>query len=323
LFLSGGLDSAILAVLAGRKGLRIGCITIGFESLRGTSFDEVPAAAMIAKSTGHPHFFEYYTDLQLIEFYKEFTQDIDQPSIDGFNTWLVSRFAKSLGYKVGLSGAGGDELFYGYPHMRNLKNFKFAWNICRFFFNKFFRYAYEKLHITRLKKLAAIVIFSENTAKMIFIFRMIHMPTTFNGLMDIMEKYFIYPEIKKDSPASASYIESRSYLRKRLFRDMDSSSMAHSLEVRFPLVDLQLVKGLNLADGVIASKSKAYWYSKIIRDDVPKDILWKRKTGFNVPRFLKFDKMITEKKDSTYNDMLIKHILRAYLVHNSSRGDSQ
>ena len=49
--------------------------------------------------------------------FDDFIALLDQPSIDGFNTYLISSAAVDHGFKVAFSGLGADELFYGYPHM--------------------------------------------------------------------------------------------------------------------------------------------------------------------------------------------------------------
>ncbi|HEX3944644.1 MAG TPA: asparagine synthase (glutamine-hydrolyzing), partial [Rhizomicrobium sp.] len=115
-FLSGGVDSgALLGLLCDAGQREVHAITLAFEEFHGTHEDEAPIAARVAKHYGADHIVQYVSE-------KEFRQDLpaileamDQPSIDGVNTWFVAKAAKQAGLKVALSGLGGDELLAGYP----------------------------------------------------------------------------------------------------------------------------------------------------------------------------------------------------------------
>ena len=120
-FLSAGIDSGALVGLmrdAGQNDIRT--VTLSFAEFAGRPEDEAPLAARVARRYGTRH-----TDRIVSE--DEFRQDLpkilaamDQPSIDGINTWFVSKAARELGLKVAISGLGGDELFGGYPSFRDV-----------------------------------------------------------------------------------------------------------------------------------------------------------------------------------------------------------
>ena len=112
LFLSAGLDSAALLALA-PPGLHT--FTIGFDDPGSESFDESGPAAEIAALFGAEHTALTLRPDQARSWLPQFLASQDQPSIDGFNTWCVSRLARQRDLKVALSGLGGDELFGGYP----------------------------------------------------------------------------------------------------------------------------------------------------------------------------------------------------------------
>jgi asparagine synthase (glutamine-hydrolysing) len=112
LFLSAGLDSAALLALAPR-GLHT--FTIGFDEPGAASFDESAPAARIAALFGATHTPLTLHAAEARQWLPRFLASQDQPSIDGFNTWCVSRLASEQGLKVALSGLGGDEVFGGYP----------------------------------------------------------------------------------------------------------------------------------------------------------------------------------------------------------------
>ena len=117
LFLSAGLDSAALLALA-PPGLHT--FTIGFADPGSEGFDESEPAAQIAALFGAEHTALSLRADQARSWLPHFLSSQDQPSIDGFNTWCVSRLASERGLKVALSGLGGDELFGGYPSFRKV-----------------------------------------------------------------------------------------------------------------------------------------------------------------------------------------------------------
>nr|WP_277619335.1 asparagine synthase C-terminal domain-containing protein [Aurantiacibacter luteus] len=120
-FLSAGIDSGALVGLmcdAGQSAIER--VTLSFAEYRGTAADESPLAERVALTYGTRHTTRVVTA-------EEFTDDLpaiiaamDQPSIDGINTWFVSKAARELGLKVAISGVGGDELMGGYPSFRDV-----------------------------------------------------------------------------------------------------------------------------------------------------------------------------------------------------------
>ena len=114
-FLSAGMDSTSLVGLVADTGLPdLQTVTLAFEEFEGRRDDEAPLAEKVAAYYGTKHRTrrlersEFSNDIEAI------LDAMDQPSIDGVNTYFVSKAAKELGWKVALSGLGGDELFGGY-----------------------------------------------------------------------------------------------------------------------------------------------------------------------------------------------------------------
>ena len=118
LFLSGGLDSGLLAVALRRQqqGV-IHSLSVGFEGLSG-AVDESDRANSTAQILGLTHQRVAVGMNELNCHFDDFLEAIDQPSIDGFNTHLVAQAARSQGMVVAFSGLGADEVFGGYDHMR-------------------------------------------------------------------------------------------------------------------------------------------------------------------------------------------------------------
>ena len=119
-FLSGGIDSGVIAGVVAEAGARIEGITVGFEEFAGLRDDETPAARAVAKRYGLPHHVRIVSRVEFEHDIPRIVDAMDQPSIDGINTWFVSKAARELGLKVAISGLGGDELFGGYPSFREI-----------------------------------------------------------------------------------------------------------------------------------------------------------------------------------------------------------
>ena len=120
-FLSGGIDSGALAGLMVEAGAQaLEGVTLAYDEFAGRPEDEAPIAARIAAHYGIRHHVrrvtraEFQGDLPLI------LGAMDQPSIDGVNTWYASKAVAERGLKVVVSGVGGDELFQGYSSFRHL-----------------------------------------------------------------------------------------------------------------------------------------------------------------------------------------------------------
>src|SRR5208282_4095826 len=111
-FLSGGVDSSLLALLASRYAKSpITLLTVAFPE---QEFSELPYARQIARSLPHHHEVVTLTPEQLRELLPLALGAMDQPTVDGMNTFVISRVGAALGLKVLLTGIGGDELVGGY-----------------------------------------------------------------------------------------------------------------------------------------------------------------------------------------------------------------
>src|SRR5262249_5632070 len=120
-FLSSGIDSGALVGLMRDAGQQdIQTVTVAFEEFRGRSEDEAPIAAEIAAQYGTRHTTRIVTEREFWNDLPKILEAMDQLTIDGLNTWFVSKAARELGLKVAISGLGGDELFGGYPSFRDV-----------------------------------------------------------------------------------------------------------------------------------------------------------------------------------------------------------
>jgi asparagine synthase (glutamine-hydrolysing) len=309
-FLSGGIDSGTIAGLASELGANVEGITIGFDEFFSSHDDEVPVAEAIAAHYGLPHHVrrvsraEFELDIPLI------LDAMDQPSIDGVNTWFASKAAAECGYKVVLSGVGGDELFYGYPHMmqlpriaklgRAIEAIPGASSLLRSACN-------YKSHGLAHPKLMGIPEFMGSLEGAYFLKRCLFLPQELPALMGAEKAREGLARLGGSPPtmtkanavngqAGVCLLDSTHYLRSRLLRDSDWASMQHSLELRTPLVDASLLDALKLYHTGFSGGAGKRMLANSPLNPMPQDIINRPKSGFGVP-MTKWLAAATERKD--------------------------
>jgi asparagine synthase (glutamine-hydrolysing) len=322
-FLSAGIDSAAIAGLAVEVGGtanrgRVASVTLGFEEFRGRADDEVPLAATLAEHFGTDH------STRLVG-HAEFEADLvpilaamDQPTIDGVNTWFVSKAARERGLKVALSGLGGDELFGGYPSFSNLPRWVAAlrWPSQVPGLGRAFRQAcllLGKFNSGISAKAAGVLEYGGSYPGAYLLRRGLFMPWELPALLgnDITRKGVARLDplghiagVLSPDPGQAfarvATLEASLYMRNQLLRDTDWASMAHSLEVRVPLVDSSLVRTLApaLVSGNLAKGKQQLADSP--RPSLPQSIRSRPKTGFMtpLPKWLERSAMLRESESS-------------------------
>ena len=121
-FLSGGIDSTAIVSLMRQAGHdKIKTISVTFP---GNKLDESKYSNLAAKKYETDHFEYRLEEKELIDDFDKIIEAMDQPTIDGINTYFVSKAAASFGLKVVLSGLGGDELFGGYSSFINIPKYQ-------------------------------------------------------------------------------------------------------------------------------------------------------------------------------------------------------
>jgi asparagine synthase (glutamine-hydrolysing) len=292
LFLSAGIDSATIAALAAarsREPLRT--ITIVFDAFRNSQFDEAAAAEAFAQERNAPHTTRVVTREEFLADLPKIFDAMDQPTIDGVNTWFVSKAAAEQKLKVALSGVGGDELFGSYPSFTAVpKMVRAVRGASRVPLGKFFLARALRFR-SRNPKTAAIPELGATFAGSYLAKRGLFMPAELPGMfseealarLDILNLIgrALEPDPLTDFGRVAS-LEASLYMRNQLLRDTDWASMAHSLEVRTPLVDLWLTRQLApllLAKGAAC---KQYFAAAPARP-LPPFISRRPKTGFQTP----------------------------------------
>jgi asparagine synthase (glutamine-hydrolysing) len=304
-FLSAGIDSAalvgLMAELSGKTGVPITTITLGFEEFKGTQDDEVPLAEEIAKKYGTNHVIRRVSELEFQNDLPKILEVMDQPSIDGLNTWFVSKAASEQGLKVAISGLGGDELFGGYSAFRDIPH----WVRCFSALSKLPVIGELATSIGRSSwatngkinpKAWGLIKYGGTYAGAYLLKRGLFMPWELSDVLDqdviiagletLKPMLMIEKEISPDPGAAfqrVASMESSLYMKNQLLRDSDWASMAHSLEIRVPLVDANLLNSLAPLIAATNADECKREFGSTPRPALPRELLDKQKTGFKTP----------------------------------------
>jgi asparagine synthase (glutamine-hydrolysing) len=310
LFLSSGLDSGAIAALAARAQAGIKSFTLTFP---GTAFDEAELARAVAKRCKTTHTEVPLDGKAILTRLDEALAALDQPTMDGINTYFVSWAAKEVGLKVALSGVGGDELFAGYQTFadtpRLAKLIRLAWFmpavvrrmvrplVAGFGAGRSSPDAPRKtaaawLHPDRLPHAYyfARTLFPPGQLERIIEPRF--RPSTINADGVTLEPTWLgwlgrtADEAGKMEPvAGTSWMEMRTYMASTLLRDTDSVSMAQSLEVRVPLLDTPLVEFVGALPDAARRREgvQKALLVEALGDLLPPEILAQRKRTFTLP----------------------------------------
>lgn len=297
-FLSAGIDSNVIAALAAELGTQLRTVTLAFKEYSGTPNDEAPLAEAAAKILRSDHVTVRIGRDEFTELLDDFCRCMDQPTIDGLNTYLVSRAAAKQGLKVALSGLGGDELFGGYPSFRQIPEL-LKWGR-RFSFSEPLDRAVQS--VVRLMpgiapKAAGLLSHSRDIASAYLLRRSLFLADELDSVIDEswlhegLEKLETIPALMRTihtlrangatSHVQIAALESCWYMRNQLLRDTDWSSMAHGLEVRVPFVDATLLQRLGpaVASNVPPNKRNL----AACAQQLPQAMLNRGKTGFTTP----------------------------------------
>jgi asparagine synthase (glutamine-hydrolysing) len=297
-FLSAGRDSGSVVALARESGTPLQTLTLRFDEHEGTRHDEAPVAAIVARQYGTAH-----TTVTLCaeEFRDELPRILtamDQPSVDALNSWFVCAAAGRLGWKVALSGTGGDELFGGYSTFRTIPHTVRTFGVFRHL-PRLAR-AYGRLYraiVPRTPrfspKSSALPQYACTWEGAYLVKRGLFLP---EELPAILGEETAREALRRLDPlrrirdvltpdpghpyARVAALESELFLRNQLLRDLDWCSMAHGLEVRVPLVDHLLLQ--RLAPLVIEGGGKDL-LTRAPRQPLPPEVLQRPKTGFTIP----------------------------------------
>jgi asparagine synthase (glutamine-hydrolysing) len=301
IFLSSGIDSAALAGLASRERAGVHTFTLVFSE---QEFSEALLARQIAARLGTRHEELLLTGEEMLSRLGKAITALDQPSMDGMNTYFVSWAARQAGLKVALSGLGGDEVFGGYSTFRSAPRVAALVGAIRSWpapLRRGLARALTKIGAAngfadRSRKLAAACAAPDALPHPYFFLRSLFTPAQVSELLQSAA----LPEDRPwrdwltasaheadqlDSFTKISWLESRSYLVNTLLRDTDAMSMAHSLEVRVPFLDHPLLEFIaQLPEDLKRPRgTQKRLLVEALGNLLPRDVVCQRKRTFTLP----------------------------------------
>jgi len=297
IFLSGGLDSSVVTAFAAESGVPVRTFTLTFAE---KEYAEGEKARRVAAHLGTDHTETTITQSDLLAALPHALQAMDQPTVDGINTFFVARATKCAGVTVALSGIGGDEVFAGYrsfrmvPRMQKANRYLPAWartlaaglldsNVpAARQYRKFYAWLAQEDGFDHPFYLSRLILTPRRVARLL-------QPDLLLEL-DFSVYCAEREELARliaghDAVNSVSCMELSTYLRNTLLRDTDCMSMANSLEVRQPLLDHVVVeKVLRLpGDWKLSSQQAKPLLVAALKTPLPRDILAQPKRGFEFP----------------------------------------
>ena len=256
IFLSGGTDSACLGALARAAGAQnVSAMTVGFGE---ADFDESELTRRTAQALDMP-LEVVKLDARRVEVDLDHAVwALDEPSVDGLNSYWISKLGAEAGFKVAISGQGGDELFGGYESLPWFERFNTVAHWAKSFpSNPFGRLLDQDAFPFRWRKLSYLIgaddpfVAAQLAVKVLFLDRdveeLLASPFARNGHPAEAREHLTYwskQVEKEDLRERLAFMDIHTHLEPRLLRDLDAMSMAHSIEVRPVFVDHRLVEFL-------------------------------------------------------------------------------
>lgn len=296
-FLSGGIDSSALVSILSRGGVTPSTFSIVF---READFSEAEHSRAIAKKFRSDHHEINISQGDVLAAIPSALGAMDLPTMDGINTYFVSRETRAAGVKVALSGLGGDEVFAGYSSFRTVpraERFARFWKRVPRSLRGSFASAFSALtpDSDQNRKLAALARANGRVMHPYFVTRMLFTPS---------QRDLLFPGADAATAESAaasqcdhlqrsraldpvnrvSYLESRCYMLNTLLRDADFMSMSQGLEVRVPLIDHQLAKAVLALPGAWKlNGTPKKLLVEALGGSLPDEVVRRPKRGFTLP----------------------------------------
>ena len=284
LFLSSGIDSNLILAILKKNKIEIPTISINFENFSDDKkiYNETQIIKNICKEHRIENHHTLITKNSMQDYDNQFCKEMDQPTTDGLNSFIVSKIANQMKHKVAYSGLGGDELFCDYGTLNKIKKIHSINKIAKFlgireimkkFLNKvnFNNPKYKKIfdyeEISQIYYLVRALFTSGE--KIDFDFSSI----VINGFR---EKKLPFNNLYLNT----SYLEYKIYLRNQLLRDSDWATMSNSIELRVPFVNKDLIFNTFQLNPTITRRNVLKKINKNIFKHVSK-----KKIGFYTPTY--------------------------------------
>ncbi len=295
--LSSGVDSNIILSSINENNKK-NCSALTLDFKYSGKKNETILAKESADMNKISHKISEISSTEFISLIEDFYKDMDSPTNDGFNNYLISYLAKKNNSKIIISGIGGDELFFGYPSFNLIPKInKNLIYLPKFnFINSFLKNSvYPFLKKNNLKtKYSGILEYGREINSAFLLVRSLFLPFEIKELItpDVFEKGYeeldiinnSNKEIKEinDIRLSIMYLEIKYYLCSKLLIDADWVSMSHSVELRTPFVDWFF---FNKLIPLIKSDKSFNKLTAIncMEGKLPKNLSSRKKTGFAIP----------------------------------------
>jgi asparagine synthase (glutamine-hydrolysing) len=306
-FLSGGLDSSLISVMASKINPRLSTYTIATTE-EDKKIEQMPEdekyAAMLAKQFGFDHN-EILLNSDIVKELPKMVYTLDEPIGDpaAINTYLICKAAREKGVKVLLSGMGADEIFFGYRRQKaTLLSLQYK-KLPRFFRKplaafvsflpvkwfgkgiKFTRWAKRFLSFAELPVEEAYMrsysYYDEKELKQLF---KIEVEQPYQKLR-AMHAFYFNKQYKNDPINQMCYTDIHLFMLGLNLTYTDRASMAASVEVRVPFIDKEVITAAMKVKGSLKYKNgeSKYILKKIAESYLPKDIIYRPKASFGAP----------------------------------------
>lgn len=297
-FLSGGIDSAaVVGALSEVSSGKPNTFTVAFEE---ANFSEGEDAKKMAKRFRTNHAEIMLSASDLVKNIPSILSNMDHPSGDGINTYIVSEATKKQGISVALSGLGGDELFSGYPvfkQMDKIGSYKFILSYpkgIRSSIGSVYHAYKNTVTSAKIKDVLKLDYFDLESvyplSRKLFLDdelqKLLNVPISSNSVKKIAHHSVSFDSPGFDFPfqSKVSMLEFQTYMSNTLLRDADQMSMAHALEIRVPFLDHQLVQYLlNVPDELKLTDQPKQLLIDSLGGLIPIELLDKPKKGFVFP----------------------------------------
>jgi asparagine synthase (glutamine-hydrolysing) len=287
-FLSGGIDSSAVAGLASEVAeAPIESFTVTFDE---ADFSEAEPARNAARRFGTRHHEVLLSGEDLLNALPDVFSAMDQPSLDGLNTFVVSRAVRSFGLKVVLSGLGGDELFGGYPSFHRAKYVAPLWKLPRAL-RALGAIGTDPFDDNRVSRMSTLLRDATPARGAYRASRTLFGDRQISRLMGDGARGRTLETMREADLGNLTLMQQVSmheltgYMRNTLLRDSDVFSMSHGLELRVPLVDVEVARvaqqaaaALDLSRGAIKPM-----LIEAVRDLLSPEMLTRPKKGFTLP----------------------------------------
>ena len=323
-FLSGGIDSSIVVGLMTKHSNNpVKTFSIGFQD---KEFDETAYARLVSQKFNTDHK-EFVVDYDMLDYLPKITRVLDEPLADAASipTFILAEHARKY-VTVVLTGEGGDENFAGYPYYRW---FKFANSASNITPNLFYKKPFNKLvskAISSVSDEKYKTLFSDTKSKESLFYRKIFgfedNDSFFNEDIKkqinrkLLSEKLIKPYFQnKDFINSMQRWDTKIWLPDDLLMKVDKTTLGNSLEARVPFLDYKFMQFI----ATIPSKQRfSYFKDKTLlkqsfKDILPKEIMKRKKGGFNVPIEQWFSKQYKNEVVGIFEEN--KHLISKFFNH--------